>query len=85
MLNELITSAEDAQAATLVIEKGVETLEELRANPFHQDVWNSNDGLDEDALKLGREMLHLLAMRTAELWGRNGEFSGGYQSGGYYD
>ena len=73
------------EAATLALETAVETLSDLKGNPFHQDAWNTNDGLDEDALEWARTALHILAHQQAQLWGRNGDYGGGYQAGGYYD
>ena len=84
MMINVRTEAE-VNAATLALETAVETLSDLKDNPFHQDEWNANDGLDEAALEWARNALHGMAHRCAEIWGRRGDYGGGYQAGGYYD
>lgn len=80
-----VKSEEEAQAAILALEKAIDTLSDLQSNPFHADVWNTNDGLDEDALAWARDALHQMERQWAFYRGQGGELAGGYQLGGYYD
>ena len=69
-------------AARHAIEQVVETLSDLKQNPFHTE-W---DELDEGALEWSQKALHFCGCQEAELHGNHhGEFAGGYSSGGYYD